>query len=75
MELKKVKSSNLDMIGYDSADNKMMVQFKNGELYEYHGVDAQTYKDMMDATSIGQYFNKMIRGRHSYKKIGRVEEK
>ena len=62
------------MVGHDSADNKLMVQFKNGEVYEYYGVDEKTYKDMLDSTSIGKYFNSMIRGRHTYKKIGKIRD-
>ena len=70
MELKKVTSSHLDMVGYDAINLTMMVRFKTGDIYEYSGVDERTYNDLMTAPSVGQYFTKYVKNRYSYRKIG-----
>jgi len=74
MELKKVISSHLDMVGYDALNSTMMIQFKTGDIYEYSGVDEQTYNDLLTSQSIGQYFTKNIRNRFSYKKLGNEKD-
>ena len=64
MERKKVKSSNIDSIGYSKETSTLEVEFLNGSIYQYYGVPYDTYRGLMDAPSHGEYPDKHI------KKIG-----
>ena len=59
-ELKKVESSNLDLIGFDG--DKTFIQFKNGKLYEYPNTTKEEFDTLVNAESVGKEFFK------SYKK-------
>ena len=61
IELKKVASSNIDMVGYE--DRKLVVKFLNGNIYNYDNVSQEIYDDMMEAASIGSYFHRVIKTR------------
>lgn len=59
MRRKSVVSSNIDSIGYENGT--LEVAFKSGAVWQYFDVPQNIYNDMMDATSIGSYFSKLIR--------------
>lgn len=56
-----VSSSMLKAIGYDESDQTVSVQFKNGDVWHYIGVDKQTYDFVRSAPSIGHAFIQYIR--------------
>lgn len=60
------ESSNLSRIGYDSGNQILMVQFKNGSLYNYYDVPDQVYQGMRIAPSKGQYLAQNIKGSYRY---------
>lgn len=60
MQLTPVASTNLHAVGYSAATNQLWIQFKNGTVYQYDGVPAQTYNDMMTGDS-GRYFAEIIK--------------
>jgi len=60
------ESSNLSRIGYDSDNQILMVQFKNGSLYNYYDVPGHVYQDMCIAPSKGQYLAQVIKGAYRY---------
>ena len=50
-------------IGYDSAERVLFVQFrKSGTIYSYDDVPALVYSDLMNAASMGGYYNEYIKG-------------
>jgi len=67
--LQKVNSSDIDSIGYSDAKNIMLVRFKTGAMYEYHGIGADIYTALVSSQSIGKYFTSKIRGRYPYKEV------
>ena len=69
MLLTNVNSSNIASAGHDPESNIMVIQFRNGATYQYLNIPEQTYQDMLNAPSIGQYFNSHIRGKFEYNKI------
>jgi hypothetical protein len=69
MEMHKVKSSNIESIGYDEGTHRMRVKFSSGTLYEYEGVSKENYQKLRDAESVGSHFAKHIRGNHAGKKV------
>lgn len=62
IEMKSVKSSNIDSIGYSPETKTLRVAFKNGSVYTYEGVDAEKHQALMSADSVGSHFNAHIKG-------------
>ncbi len=65
-----VTSSHLQSVGYDPASRILEVEFTNGSIYQYTGVPAAIYQELMAAPSHGTYFAQYIRTRYPYKRIG-----
>lgn len=62
MERQAVSSSNLASVGYDPNSETLEVEFvSTGKVYEYYNVPQFEYDRLMEASSIGQYFNAQIR--------------
>jgi len=65
-----VQSSNLASVGYDISTSVLEIEFRNGNVYQYYGVPAQVYEELMNAGSKGSYFHRNIRnGGYSFSKI------
>ena len=70
MDRKSVESSNISSIGYDTNNNILEVEFKNGDVYQYFNVPESEYKGIMEADSHGKYLNSNIKkNNYSYQKI------
>jgi hypothetical protein len=54
-----VKSSNIAKLGW--RDGELRVEFSNGGLFSYAGVDNATYRQLIAASSLGKHFGKYIR--------------
>ena len=50
-----VVSSNVSEIGYDPQTETLEVAFKHGGVYQYFGVPAAIYYELVAAPSIGRY--------------------
>jgi len=61
MNLKKVKSTNIDSIGHDPEQNILRVRFLNGGEYNYHGISSQQYQAMLNSESIGSHLSSTIK--------------
>ena len=61
MEREKVKSSNLESVGYDEDKSLLEVEFKDGAVYQYSGVSSELHKQLISADSVGSFFQKNIR--------------
>lgn len=55
-----VSSTNLHAVGYDPATSQLLVQFKNGTVYQYNNVTQQVHTAMM-AGDPGLYFAEIIK--------------
>jgi hypothetical protein len=64
-----VRSTMATAIGYDSDEEILQVEFKNGSVYQYSGVDEDTWEDLHAADSIGSFFNTEIKGRFESERI------
>ncbi|MCC0036839.1 MAG: KTSC domain-containing protein [Hoeflea sp.] len=66
MERQPVSSSSLASVGYNSDSETLEVEFvSTGKVYEYYNVPQFVYDRLMEAPSIGQYFNAEIRNAYS----------
>jgi hypothetical protein len=59
--MEEVESSAVTRIGYNSSSRILHVQFQSGRLYQYFDVPPDIYAELRTASSIGSYFNKVVR--------------
>jgi hypothetical protein len=69
VEYQQVTSKAIKRIGYDPEARILHVEFKNGGLYEYPDVPPETHQKFLNATSLGQHFQKHIRPHHEGTKL------
>ncbi len=58
-----VSSSMAATIAYDANEQTLQVEFNNGAVYQYLGVDQETWEDFYSSDSVGGFFNQEIKGR------------
>lgn len=62
MERQAVSSSNIASIGYDPDSETLEVEFlKSGRVYQYSNVPLFMYERLMQAPSVGIFFNAEIK--------------
>lgn len=69
MKKQPVNSSTAEALGYDEKIKTLRVWFTTGKIYDYEDVPKTKFKNLLHAASIGEYFNKKIKGFYNYKKI------
>ena len=62
MDRKQVSSSLVASVGYDADEEVLEIELQDGKVYQYRDVPEETYQGLLDADSIGRYFNLHIRG-------------
>lgn len=62
VEMIRVSSSFIRAIGYDGST--LCVEIENGQTYDHHNVPYSVYRDFMNASSKGAYYNRHIRGKY-----------
>lgn len=62
------ESSNISSLAYDSDDETLTVEFKNGTAYDYHGVPAKVADEFAASDSKGKFLNQEIKGNYEYQK-------
>ena len=56
-------------IGYDIATQVLEVEFHSGKVYIYLDVPPEEHRALLDAESIGRYFNHEIRTSYSTARV------
>ncbi len=69
-----VESSNIKALGYDLAAGILEVEFRNGGIYQYAGVGAELYGNLLEADSKGRFLNQEIKGRFEVEKMPPEDE-
>jgi hypothetical protein len=64
-----VQSSELRWVGYEESASLLEVEFHSGEIYQYFGVPARLVQELLEADSIGRYFNAHIRPKFRFEKV------
>lgn len=64
-----LSSSNLAGADYDGATRVLTIEFTNGAVYEYEGVPAEVFADLLGSSSPGSYFYRQIKGRFPYQRV------
>jgi hypothetical protein len=57
MRRKAVDSSTMRSVGYEARSRILEIEFNSGAVYQYVGVPARTYQQLLAAESKGRYFN------------------
>ena len=57
-----VASSVIRAVGYDG--RVLTVLFHSGRIYDHPGVPYNVYLELLNASSVGAYYNQNIRGRY-----------
>lgn len=71
MKRQDVDSSMLASVGYDEKSKTLEVEFNRGAVYQYFDVEKEVYNDLINADSVGSYFNSCIRDDYDYNQIKR----
>lgn len=69
MERNPVSSSSIVSIGYDESAATLEIEFSNGAVYQYFDVPPAVYRELMAASSLGQYLAQQIKGSYRYARI------
>ena len=69
MEHTAVQSQDLAIVGYDTKTSILEVAFRSGRVYRYAAVSEKIYQELLNAPSLGAYFDKNIKRKFKYIKI------
>lgn len=64
-----VQSSMASALGYDPHQGILQVQFKNGAVYQYEDVGVETWYELQETDSPGQFFNREIKGNYRSRRL------
>ncbi len=67
--INEIKSSNIRKTTFDTETKKLVVEFNNGQQYEYSEVPHQVYTAFRMSESQGSFFSKNIVKKYNYKKL------
>ena len=62
-----VSSRDISAIAYE--DGVLYISFNKGGVYKYNGVSESMYNNLRNASSIGGFFHKFIKGNYPYSKV------
>ena len=63
------QSKAIARLRYRTADNTLIVEFRNGTVYRYFGVSRDDYTKLATSASPGARFNQVIQPYHEYERI------
>ncbi len=69
MDRQPVDSSNLSSVGYDAETETLEVEFRHGGVYQYFRVPPATHRSLLEAPSLGSYFNKHVRDSYDQRRV------
>ena len=64
MEMKPVRSKNIEAVGYDHKGRLLRVVFQGGRSYDYPNVPPETVADLWLASSVGSFIHRRIKPNH-----------
>jgi KTSC domain len=64
-----VSSSNIESIGYDAGSETLEVEFKTQSIYQYNNVPQFMHEQLMQAPSVGTFFNANIKNAYACAKV------
>jgi hypothetical protein len=68
-----VESTTLATVAYDDARELLRLEFRSRAIYQYFGVPPAVHQALLEAPSLGRYFNRVIRGRFPYSLVSNLQ--
>jgi hypothetical protein len=65
----RVQSSSIASVGYDGAANVLELEYRNGKVYRYLNVPAAAHRLLLQAPSIGDFVNSVIKPRFDAERV------
>jgi hypothetical protein len=56
-------------VGFDREAMVLEVEFHSGGIYQYFGVPEHVYANLVEASSLGQYFNANIKNVYRWRRV------
>jgi hypothetical protein len=69
MDMKPVSAGNLRAIGYDEGQRLLRVELNSGNLVEYSGVSAETWRRFSTSSSMWSFFRDNIEENYAERRI------
>ena len=69
MERERVDSSNLFTVGYDEVSKTLEIEFHTRKVYRYYNVPPIVVRQLMDAASMGEFFNFYIKDTYRWLRV------
>ncbi|MEJ7821108.1 MAG: KTSC domain-containing protein [Chitinophagaceae bacterium] len=70
MKREPVESIAIKSIGYNEDKKLLEVEIlETGRIYKYFDVPLEEYMDLLDAKSLGEYYNRVIKEKYEYKEL------
>lgn len=69
MRRQPVSSSVLRSVGYEPTDRTLEIEFSNDRVYRYSDVPAAVYLRLLNARSLGAYFNEHVRDEYQSEEL------
>jgi hypothetical protein len=73
MSVTPVESSTLATVAYDRQRESLQLEFRSHAIYQYFRVPAAVHEALLAAPSKGLYFNRVIRGRYRFARVGALQ--
>lgn len=64
-----VRSAMASAVGYDRDRRLLQIEFRNGSVYQYENVAEAAWEALKDTNSIGQFFNREIKGNYRSRRV------
>ena len=64
-----VESRAVASVGYDREHATLEIEFIDGDVYQYFLVPPSVHRELLQAESMGRYFQAHIRDQYGYKRI------
>lgn len=69
LTMQPVNSAMAKAVGYDRTCETLQVEFNNGSVYQYSGVEQETWESLQTADSTGRFFNREIKGKYECDRV------
>jgi hypothetical protein len=66
MKMVPVESSNIAAVGYSKKLETLRVEFHKGREYEYYPVSPELHSELVNAESVGKFFNENIKNNNNF---------
>lgn len=69
-----VESACIASVAFSSEENVLQLEFRNGLAYEYFGVSASLYSELLSAQSKGAFVTRFIRGHFPFRRLSQPDD-